>query len=239
MSIGLPSSFMAKYKLYWHPLTSSFAPHAVLEEIGVDYETQLVDIEAGEHKTENFLKVNPNGLLPALSLGNGRIMYESAAIVMYLADQHPESAFSPLASDPDRYLFDQWLFYMSSMIYQTYTRYYYWERFSTDPADAPKIREKAAQDLERRWQIIDDALKDKPWLIGDRFSAGDIYMQMMTIWHIPNEVYDPASSPLPPESFFDRFKNITKTAAKVAQRPAVKKIIDLYPPEGYLNFQAT
>ncbi|NER27402.1 MAG: glutathione S-transferase family protein [Symploca sp. SIO1C4] len=230
---------MAEYKLYWHPLTSSFAPHAILEEIGLDYEAQLVNLEAGEHKTESFLKVNPNGLLPALLLGNGCTMYESAGMVMYLADKHPEAAISPLVSDKDRHLFNQWLFYLSSMIYQTYTRYYYWKRFSTDPIDAPKIREKAAQDLGPRWQVIDDALKDKPWLIGERFSACDIYMQMMTIWHIPRQLYNPDSSPLPSESFFDQFKNITRTAAKVSQRPAVKKIIDLYPPEGYLNFQAT
>ncbi|MEC4854176.1 MAG: glutathione S-transferase family protein, partial [Jaaginema sp. PMC 1079.18] len=198
----------------------------------------LVDIEAGEHKTESFLTVNPNGLLPALSLGNGRTMYECAGIVMYLADKHPETALSPSVSEPDRHLFNQWLFYMSSMIYQTYTRYYYWERFSTNPADAPKIREKAAQDLERRWQIVDDALKDQPWLIGDRYSACDIYMQMMTIWHIPDQLYDPVSSPLPPESFFEQFKNVTRNAAKVAQRPAVQKIIPLYPPAGYLSSKA-
>jgi glutathione S-transferase len=229
---------MTNYILYWNPLTSSFAPHAVLEEIGVNYETHLVDIEAGEHKTENFLKVNPNGLLPALSLGNRHTMYECAGIVMYLADKHPEAALSPSVSDPERSLFNQWLFYMSSMIYQTYTRYYYWERFSTDPADAPKIREKAAQDLKSRWQIIDDALKDNPWLIGNQFSACDIYMQMMTIWHIPDELYDPTLSPLPPESFFNQFKNIIRTATKVAQRPTVQKIIALYPSKAYLSSKA-
>jgi glutathione S-transferase len=209
------------------------APHIVLEEIGVDYEIQLVDIDTGEHKSENFLKVNPYGRVPALLLEDGRAVSESAGIAMYLADQYPQAGLAPTITDPERPFYNQWLFFFASMLYQTYTRHNRSHRFSTDPADAPKIRERACQDLLHWWQVIDERLEARPWLLGDRFSTCDIYMYMLTLWHVPRELFDPNISTLPSEQFFDRFPHVKRTAAAVAERPAVQKITDLYPQKIY------
>ena len=226
---------MAQYTLYWSPLTSSFAPHAVLEEIGVDYELKWVDYKAKEHKSESFRKINPNGWLPVLLLESGKIMYESAAIVMYLTDRHPEAGIAPLVCDPDRHLYNQWLFYMSIQLYQSYSHCFYGRRFSIEPTDALAIRDRGAEDLVKYWQVIDDALQDRPWLIGDRFSTCDIYMLMLTKWHIPRGLDVPNLSPALYDNFFERFQNITHTVAEVLKRPAVKKILDLYPSSGYAS----
>jgi len=209
------------------------APHVVLEEIGVDYETELIDIDTGEHKSERFLKVNPYGRVPALLLEDGTPVSESAGITMYLADKHPQAGLAPAISDPDRPLYNQWLFFFASMLYQTYTRHNRSHRFSSNPADAPNIRERAGKDLLHWWQVIDEVLKDRLWLLGDRFSACDIYMHMLTLWHVPRHLYDPNVSTLPSEAFFERFENVRRTAAAVAQRPAVQKIMALYPQEIY------
>ncbi|WP_088243534.1 glutathione S-transferase family protein [Calothrix rhizosoleniae] len=226
---------MADYTLYWNSMTSSFAPHAILEEIGVDYELRWVDFKGKEQKSESFLKINPNGLIPVLLLKDGSLMYESAGMVMYLADRYPSSGLAPAVSDPDRHLYNQWLFYIPINIYQTYDRWYNSELYSTNPADKLRIRDCAVQDIQKYWQIIDDALQDRTWLIGDRFSACDIYMLMLKHWHAPRQYEIPNLPSLFYDDFFEQFPNISRLAAKVAERPVVQKIMKLYPIEDLIG----
>ena len=76
------------YRLYWHPNASSLAPMAVLEELGVAFELHELDYDGGETRRSEYLRLQPLGLIPALGLGNGSSMFESAAIVQYLCDAH-------------------------------------------------------------------------------------------------------------------------------------------------------
>jgi glutathione S-transferase len=78
------------YVLYWNPFSGSLAPMAVLEEIGIHYEKILIDMDKGEHRSTEYLTIQPLGLVPAMRLTNGRYAYESAGICMYLAARHPE-----------------------------------------------------------------------------------------------------------------------------------------------------
>ncbi len=227
---------MVSYTLFWNSLTSSFSPHIVLEEIGVDYKLRWVDFTGKEHKSKSFLNINPNGFLPVLFLEDGSPMYESAGMVMYLADHYPSSGLAPAVADPDRHLYNQWIFYMPIHIYQTYGRCYNSELFSTNYSDQVGIRDCGAKDLQKYWKIIDDAVQDKAWLIGDRFSACDIYMFMMTRWHIPRQCEIPNLLSVFYDDFFEQFPNITRIAAKVAERPAVQKVMKFYPIEDLIGF---
>ncbi len=208
---------MATYTLFWHPRVSSLAPQAVLEEVSVDYDMRRIDVESREQKSEAYLRINPNGLLPALLIEDGSPIFESAGIVMYLADHYPEAGLAPGVSERDRAHYYQWMLYMATTVYPTFSHYYRPHDFTADPTDTQKIKQRAAQDLIPRWQILDDALADSPWLLGERFSACDIYMQMMAIW------YDP------PQAFLERFKNVARVSAAVAERPSVKKAMTYHP----------
>ena len=66
--------------LYYAPGSSSMAAHLVLEEAGAEYETRFVDEDAGEHRTEAYLRVNPRGKVPALRLADGTVLVENVAI---------------------------------------------------------------------------------------------------------------------------------------------------------------
>ena len=73
---------------------------AALEEIGADYELSLVDTSAGQHRSPEYLRINPNGLLPTLVTQDGAALCESAAILLYLCDRHPEAKLAPEPRDP-------------------------------------------------------------------------------------------------------------------------------------------
>ncbi len=101
---------------------------------------------------------------------------------------------------------------MADTVFNAYKRFYFSHRFSTDEADAPEINAKALEDQLDAWRIVDDALAaGGPFLLGERFSACDIYMQMFTLWSKP------------PEALYERFPNLARCAASAAARPAVAR----------------
>jgi glutathione S-transferase len=171
------------YKLYWHPDTSSTAAMAILEEIGQPYDMQELDWQRGDTETPEYLKVSPLGLFPALELGDGTAMFESAAMVQVLCDRHPEINLAPSIDDPDRPRYLQWLYYLSNTIYPSTTRIWHPERYTTTPENEPTVKEQAQITIMEQWLAIEKYLQQEgPCLLGDRFTACDIYLQMITTW---------------------------------------------------------
>ena len=76
------------YILYGGSITRSLAPQMVLEEGSLAYTLREIDIDAGEHRGEAFLEINPAGYVPALVTPEGHVLHEAAAIMLYLADRH-------------------------------------------------------------------------------------------------------------------------------------------------------
>jgi glutathione S-transferase len=172
------------YRLFWHPSSSSYAPMAVLEEIGVPFDLHQVDYDGGEHRSPAYLRRQPLGLIPALELDDGRSMFESGAIVLHLCDRHPETNLAPSPADVERPTYLQWLFFMADTIYPSYNRLYWPQRYTVSPDHASDVAEQARRTVMTQWQVVEDALgRGGPWLLGRRFSACDIYLQMMTTWH--------------------------------------------------------
>ena len=82
-------------QLHYYPGNASFTPHVLLREIGAPFELKLVQRAEGAHKQPEYLKLNPNGLIPVLVDGE-LVLYETAAICMHLADAHPGAALPAL-----------------------------------------------------------------------------------------------------------------------------------------------
>jgi len=81
-------------KLYYAPRTRSTRPRWLLEELGVPYELVRLDLGKGDHKKAEYLAIHPHGVVPALE-DDGRVIIESLAICLYVADKFPEKGFAP------------------------------------------------------------------------------------------------------------------------------------------------
>ena len=202
------------YMLYWSPGSASMAPHGALEEAGAKYELALVNTDEGAHRDPAYLKLNPNAKVPTLVADGKFVMFESAAMAMLIADRHPQARLAPGPDEMARGHFYQWLTHLTNSMQPAMLRYYYPERHTADEGGHEAVKSKAMEEIGSLWGRIDQHLASHgPYLLGERFSAADIFAHMLSGWQqcCPNT--------------YERFPNVKRLADLVAARPAMQRVI--------------
>ena len=172
--------------LHYSPGTASMTPHLLLCELGVPFELKLVDRAGGAHKRPEYLKLNPNGLIPVLVDGE-LVLYETAAIVLHLVDSHPAAGLAPGAlGNAERAQFYKWLIWLANSVQAMMRHYFYSDRMVApgNAAGALEVKAQAETMLGAMFDQIDAqfASHGGPWLLGERFSALDPYLFMLCRW---------------------------------------------------------
>jgi glutathione S-transferase len=165
------------YKLYARENTGSAAVEALLAILKVEHE--LIAVPKG---ADWYLKINPRAEVPTLVLPDGSVMTESAAIMLHLADAHPEAGLAPAVGTAARAQYLRWMVYMAATPYATDLRMYYSERYSTNIDHADAIKQKAFIDLARDFDVFADAMGEGSFILGQTMSAADIYAAMLLSW---------------------------------------------------------
>ena len=159
-------------KLYYNPKSRAVIAKWMLDECAADYEIVPIDFEKREHKTLDFLKINPAGKLPAFVDGDSKI-FENAAICLYLGDKFPQANLAPKIGAPQRGR------YLSLMVYST---------SQLEPAmgdallGAATLPQRGWTDFETAKDLIEGELGAGPYLFGDWFTAVDVMIGSMFIW---------------------------------------------------------
>ncbi len=201
------------YILYNFPGAGGFAVQALLEELGLPYELNHLDYDAGEHKRAPFIDLNPLGQVPTLVLPDGEVMTESAAILLYLSDLEGDAKLAPAPAEPLRPAYLRWMMMLTTSVYNASLRSYHPEDF-TSAEDPKPISEVADRQLEEHWQLIEDELAARgPWLLGDTYSTADLYAMMIAHW-VPDRTANFAKRP-----------NLKALCDGVRARPAVARIL--------------
>jgi glutathione S-transferase len=163
-------------------VTRTSRPHWTLEELAVPYEYVEINLKEKKHKTEEFLAINPNGSVPALKDDNV-ILFESAAICTYLADKYRSNVkLSPDMDDPLRGSYFQWLFYGAVEIDQALMKVFLHTVRLPAEKQVPSIAEEGRQKFYKCARIVEDRLKGKEFLVGNKFSVADIVMGTLVSW---------------------------------------------------------
>jgi glutathione S-transferase len=171
------------YRLFYYPGNASMTPHMALEEIGAPFELNLVDRDNNGHKSAEYLRLNPNGLIPVLVDGD-LVLYETAAICLHLGDRHPESGLVPseLGSPARAHLY-KWLIHLTNTLQPELITYYYPDREADDAAAAARVKTHAERRVGEIMGRIEAALgPEGPYLLGRRFSVADLYLFMLARW---------------------------------------------------------
>lgn len=153
--------------LYHNPQSRSTTAHFMLHEIGEPFEIVPIDLKAGEHKSSEFLTINPMGKIPVLKDGD-LVITETPAILVYLADKYPKAGLAPSIDDPDRAAYLRWLFFYGSCF---------------EPACIDMAMKRETPPSMSGWGKPEDVLdtlsaglKQGPWLLGDRYTAADVML---------------------------------------------------------------
>ncbi|MEO8386829.1 glutathione S-transferase family protein [Polaromonas sp.] len=176
-------------QLHFSPSSAAMVPHILLHELGVPFEKILVDTSAGAHRSEEYRKLNPNGLIPTLVDGE-LVLYETAAICLHLCDTHPEAGLAPAVGSVERAHFYKWLMWLTNTLQATLIVYFYTDRWM-NPGNAAGVTELKSHAEARVGQMLDqldaelarlEKLHGQPWLLGAKYSAVDIYTLTLCRW---------------------------------------------------------
>ncbi|MET0791468.1 MAG: glutathione S-transferase family protein [Polyangiaceae bacterium] len=167
--------------LYSAPSTASFVVHWLLIELDLPHEVRNLDLKAKEQKSPAYLKLNPAGVVPTLVL-DGQVICEAAAIIMHLADLHPDADLAPAPGSPARAQYYQWLFFLANTLQPAYRAWFY----PTEPsgeANVESTKAHARMQIEAAWERVSIFLAaNGPFLLGPKLSVADFLMTMLMRW---------------------------------------------------------
>jgi glutathione S-transferase len=195
-------------KLYYAPGACSLAAHIVLEESGEKYDVQRVDLAKGEQRTEAYLKIHPQGRVPALQLDSGECITENTAILPYLGKRFGLWPRDPLAETRALSLIG--LF--AASVHPAHAHISRPERYASDAGHFANIQETGRQAFHGYLKQIDGMLKGRQWL-SDQYSVLDPYALTFYAWGVRREL------PLGDLETYRAFKD------RMLARPAVARVL--------------
>ena len=201
------------YTLYYYPLNASMAPHFVLEEMGIDYQLQLVDRKSNAHKSDEYFALNPTGRIPTL-VDDGEAIFESSAICLHLCDNNPSHSLMPEVGNKNRPKFYQWLMYLTNNVQAELMLYFYPQRHSGKEADINAIVTIQEQRVTDMFALLDSELKGKDYLVGESITVCDYFLFMLAVW--ADEFKKPPLS----------FNNLSRYLKKLATRDSVVRVCE-------------
>jgi len=143
----------------------------LLEELGVAYKVEAVELARGGHREPSYRAIHPAGRVPALVDGD-RVVFESGAICLYLADKYPSAGLAPSHDAPQRASYLSWMVFAVATV---------------EPALTDRVLGRTSPgagwgDLDEVVSVLAGALSPGPYILGDQFSAADVLIGSMLVW---------------------------------------------------------
>jgi glutathione S-transferase len=161
---------------YTNPQSRGRIVRWMLEEVGQPYRTQVLAFD-GAQKSPEYLAINPMGKVPAI-VHRGTVVTEGAAICAYLADVFPEAGLAPAHGDPLRGPYYRWMFFAAGPVEAAVSA-----KAMGLLAPAERARMVGYGSFEQTVDTLELAAKSaSPWLLGEQFSAADVYVGSQVSW---------------------------------------------------------
>lgn len=167
---------MSDLVFYTNPMSRGRIIRWMLEEVAQPYETKVLSWETGETKSAGYLSINPMGKVPTI-VHHGVVVTECGAICAYLADAFPQAGLAPPVTSPLRGTYYRWLFFGAGPIEQAVG--------AKAVGFEPSVEQRASlgfgsmQDVQN---VLEGAVRDRPYLVGDSFTAADLYLAAHLSW---------------------------------------------------------
>jgi glutathione S-transferase len=165
--------------LFYAPDNASLIIRLALEELGLPYETRLVDRRIRAQDSPEYLAVNPTGLIPTLMTPEGPVS-ETAAILLWLTET--TGRLAPAPGSAERPAFLNWLLFTANTLHADLIQIFYIQRYGPDAA-LPDMRRAAQARVQRHLRLLDGVAARQPsWLGGAEPSVLDFYLCALLRW---------------------------------------------------------
>ncbi|MCK7611000.1 glutathione S-transferase family protein [Roseibium sediminicola] len=174
---------VARYRLHGSPDSANLVVRMVLEELGVAYDYVPVDRLTSQQKSEAYRRLNPQGLIPVLEVpGQDAPLFETGAILLYLADRHGALAPEKTSSARGRYL--KWLFFLSNTLHSDLRISFKVGRYLPDETRHQLFADTLLERISAGFLHLEAELETTggPWLLGPDFTVADIYLAACARW---------------------------------------------------------
>jgi glutathione S-transferase len=199
--------------LYYSPGAASMAVHLALLETGAPHELKRVDLGGGEQNTPAYRALNPNGVVPTM-LVDGEPVYETAALLLLLAERYPDARLAPAPGTPARALYLQWMLHFANVVQPAFRIWFSPQKYAGEPATTAK--DIARQQIEGGWERFDAFVAAHgPYTLGADFGVVDIYATLLMRWS--RNMPKPATT----------WPALAALAARVKSRPAWAKLYEI------------
>ena len=198
-----------KVTFYYNPMSRGRIVHWLLEELGADYEIKHLDWAKADHKSPEYLKINPMGKIPAI-VHKGVVVTETPAICLYLADAFPAAGLAPQFNDPLRGTYYRWFMFAVGCVEPALLDK---ENPHKNPLDPRGCSYGTLQDTMNTFE----KLLENGYVVGNKFSAADVYISALIGWKLMSKV-------LEPRPVFERYLKIC------TDRPAYQRFMEKAGP---------
>lgn len=166
--------------LYFSRASCAYAPHILLHDAGAAFNTVEIDFGKGEQTSPDFLAINPKGRVPALVTPDG-ILTENPAILLYIAQTHPDSNLAP--TDPFTLAQAQsFNMFLASTVHVAHAHKHRGARWADDPVAHAAMTAKVAENMAMYAGMIEDHYFAGPYVLGANYSMCDPYLALITRW---------------------------------------------------------
>eukprot|EP00210_Caulerpa_lentillifera_P000229 g223.t1 len=212
---------MAPITLYTAGTPNGFKASITLEELGIDYETRSIDLMAAEQKQDWFLKINPNGRIPAIvDHENGDLaVFESGAIMVYLAECFGDGSLLPKDGNK-RYEILSWLMFQMGGVGPMMGQFNFFTHYASEKI--PMAQKRYYNESKRLFSVLETSLSDGREYLTGSYSLADIANFSWVVIH-PLTGID-----------LDDYPKLKAWVKRIHAREAVKKGLDV-PKEFFLK----
>jgi glutathione S-transferase len=162
--------------LYYSPGACSQAPHILMHEVGIEHDAIRVDLRTKKLEDgSDYLKVNPQGAVPALGLENGEVLTENAVVLQYLGDRAGSSNVLPALGNFRRYRVLELVNFITTELHKRFGLLF-------DPEAVEGFKEFVMGGLSRKLDYIDGRMGAGPFLMGEELTLADPYLFVITRW---------------------------------------------------------
>ncbi len=198
--------------LYYAKGTCSLASHIALEEAGLEYRAERVDLASKAQQTPEYLAINPKGRVPALATEKG-VLTETPAILTYIAALAPEAGLG-LADDAFAHArLQSFMAYMNSTVHPAHAHRLRGSRWTDDPAAIEALKVKVPENMRAGFALIQNEIFEGPFVFGETYTVADPYLFTVAGW-LEGDGVDIAEFPA-----------INAHRQRMAERPAVQRVL--------------